>query len=46
MEKQFIVRKLEANNWNISKTAEQLDIQRSHLHNKMDKHDINEGQSA
>ena len=40
MEKEFIVRKLEANGWNISKTAEQLDIQRSHLYNKMDKYGI------
>lgn len=40
VEKEFIMRKLERNNWNISKTAEQLDIQRSHLYNKMDKFDI------
>ena len=40
MEKGFILRKLEANGWNISKTAEQLDIQRSHLYNKMDKYNI------
>ena len=47
MEKEFILRKLEANGWNISKTAEQLDIQRSHLYNKMDKYGIKrEGQNA
>jgi two-component system, NtrC family, nitrogen regulation response regulator NtrX len=47
MEKEFIQRKLEANGWNISKTAEQLDIQRSHLYNKMDKYGIKrEGQNA
>lgn len=40
MEKQFILNKLEANNWNISKTAETLDIQRSHLYNKMEKYEI------
>jgi len=33
----FIRRQLEANSWNISKTAEALDIQRSHLYNKMKK---------
>lgn len=40
VEKQFILQKLEANNWNISKTAETLDIQRSHLYNKMEKYSI------
>ncbi len=40
IEREFIVRKLEANGWNISKTAEQLDIQRSHLYNKMEKYGI------
>ncbi|MEM8890682.1 MAG: sigma-54 dependent transcriptional regulator [Bacteroidota bacterium] len=40
VEKEFIVRKLEQNNWNISKTAEVLDIQRSHLYNKMEKFGI------
>lgn len=34
-EKIFIQKKLEENNWNISKTAEMLNIQRSHLYNKM-----------
>jgi len=33
----FIKKQLEANNWNISRTAESLDIQRSHLYNKMKK---------
>ncbi|HUI10514.1 MAG TPA: sigma-54 dependent transcriptional regulator, partial [Bacteroidota bacterium] len=33
----FIRRQLEANGWNISRTAEVLDIQRSHLYNKMKK---------
>ncbi|MCP5063339.1 MAG: sigma-54-dependent Fis family transcriptional regulator [Ignavibacteriae bacterium] len=40
-EKVFIVKQLEINNWNISKTAEVLDIQRSHLYNKMKKYGIN-----
>ncbi|MBK8946829.1 MAG: sigma-54-dependent Fis family transcriptional regulator [Ignavibacteriae bacterium] len=40
-EKVFIQKQLEINNWNISKTAEILDIQRSHLYNKMKKYGIN-----
>jgi DNA-binding NtrC family response regulator len=40
VEKQFILRKLELNSWNISKTAEMMDIQRSHLYNKMEKFSI------
>ncbi len=39
-EKVFILKQLEANNWNISKTAELLDIQRSHLYAKMKKYNI------
>ncbi len=39
-EKIFILRQLEANNWNISKTAEILDIQRSHLYTKIKKFGI------
>jgi len=34
-EKDFIVRKLQENNWNISKTAEGLEIERSNLHRKI-----------
>jgi len=34
-ERDFIARKLEENNWNISKTAEILDIERSNLHRKI-----------
>jgi len=37
MEQEFIAFRLKKNNWNISKTAEQLDIQRSHLYNKIEK---------
>ncbi len=39
-EKAFIIKQLKANNWNISKTAEALEIQRSHLYNKMKKYGI------
>ncbi|MGB1248956.1 MAG: sigma-54-dependent transcriptional regulator, partial [Chitinophagales bacterium] len=40
MEKLFIEDKLKKSNWNVSKTAEQLDIQRSHLYNKIEKYDL------
>ncbi len=36
-EKAFILEKLKEQNWNISRTAESLDIQRSHLYTKMRK---------
>src|SRR3989339_495668 len=39
-ERAFILKQLKANDWNISKTAEVLDIQRSHLYNKMKKYEI------
>ena len=39
-EKQFIERQLEANAWNISKTADILEIQRSHLYSKIKKYNI------
>ena len=39
-EKAFIIKQLDINNWNISKTAEILEIQRSHLYNKMKKYNI------
>lgn len=39
-EKAYILKQLEVNNWNISKTAEILDIQRSHLYNKIKKYNI------
>ncbi|MGH2575997.1 MAG: sigma-54-dependent transcriptional regulator [Ignavibacteria bacterium] len=39
-EKIFIEKKLEENNWNISKTAEALDIQRSHLYTKIKQYRI------
>ncbi|MCF8240031.1 MAG: sigma-54 dependent transcriptional regulator [Melioribacteraceae bacterium] len=42
-EKAFIEKQLEANSWNISKTAETLGIQRSHLYSKMKKYEIEKG---
>jgi two-component system, NtrC family, nitrogen regulation response regulator NtrX len=39
-EKDFIMRKLEENGWNISKTADVLDIERSNLHRKIKAYDI------
>lgn len=39
-EKAFIVKQLNANGWNISKTADILGIQRSHLYNKLKKYEI------
>ncbi|GAB4142486.1 MAG: sigma-54 dependent transcriptional regulator [Ignavibacteriales bacterium] len=43
-EKAFILKQLQANNWNISKTAEVLGIQRSHLYGKMKKYEIDRGE--
>jgi len=40
MEKIFILRKLKQYNWNISKTAEAIGIQRSHLYNKIKKYGL------
>lgn len=42
-EKAFILKQLQANSWNISKTAEILGIQRSHLYNKLKKYEIEKG---
>ncbi len=39
-EKMFIQKKLDQFDWNISKTAEEIGIQRSHLYNKMSKYGI------
>jgi DNA-binding NtrC family response regulator len=43
-EKAFILKQLELNNWNIARTAELLDIQRSHLYNKMKKYGIDKAE--
>ena len=42
-EKEFIRKKLEKNAWNISKTAEEIDIQRSHLYSKIEKYGLQRG---
>ena len=34
-EREFLTQKLEVNNWNVSKTAEMIDIERSNLHRKI-----------
>ncbi len=39
-ERDFIAKKLEENAWNISKTSEVLDIERSNLHRKIKAYDI------
>jgi DNA-binding NtrC family response regulator len=40
VEKEFIDRKLRKHNWNITKAAEEVDIQRSHLYNKIEKYGL------
>lgn len=44
-EKDFIKYKLEKNNWNVSKTADDIDIQRSHLYNKIEKYGLKRNES-
>lgn len=39
-EKIFIERKLMQNGWNVAKTAQEIDIQRSHLYNKIEKYTL------
>ncbi len=39
-EKLFLLKKLEKYNWNISATADAIDIRRSHIYTKMKKYDI------
>ena len=34
-EREFITNRLRSNNWNVSKTADDLKIERSHLHRKI-----------
>ena len=43
-EKAFILKQLELNNWNVTKTAEVLEIQRSHLYNKIKKYGIDKAE--
>jgi DNA-binding NtrC family response regulator len=40
VEHDFIKYKLEKNNWNVSKTADEIDIQRSHLYSKIEKYSL------
>lgn len=39
-EKQFLEFKLRKHNWNISKVADEIDIQRSHLYTKIEKYNL------
>lgn len=39
-ERYYLLQKLEENDWNVSATADAIDIQRSHIYNKMKKYDI------
>lgn len=41
LEKDFIIRKLAENNWNISKTSEAIAVERSNLHKKIKLYGIN-----
>jgi DNA-binding NtrC family response regulator len=45
VERIFIEEKLKKNGWNVAKTAAEIDIQRSHLYNKIEKYKLkrNEG---
>ena len=43
-EELFLVHQLERHDWNISRTAEAIGIQRSHLYNKMAKYNIARGE--
>lgn len=42
-ERDYIIRKLKENNWNISKTAETIAVERSSLHKKIKSYEISEG---
>ncbi len=39
-EREYIKYKLEKNNWNVSKTSDDIDIQRSHLYSKIEKYGL------
>ncbi len=39
-EKEYILSKLEKNGWNVSKTADEMEIQRNHLYNKIEKYGL------
>jgi two-component system nitrogen regulation response regulator NtrX len=40
VEKIFLERKLQKHGWNVSRTAEEIDIQRSHLYNKIERYEL------
>lgn len=44
-ERAFILKQLNLNDWNISKTADILEIQRSHLYSKIKKYEIEKGKN-
>ena len=39
-EKHFLEKKLSENNWNVSKTAEEIGLERSNLHRKIKQYQI------
>ena len=39
-EKEFLIQKLEENEWNISRTAEAIEVERSNLHRKIKSYKI------
>ncbi len=43
-EREYIKFKLEKNSWNVSKTADDIDIQRSHLYSKIEKFGLKRGE--
>lgn len=44
VERIFIEEKLKKNGWNVAKTAAEIDIQRSHLYNKIEKYSLKRGE--
>jgi DNA-binding NtrC family response regulator len=46
VERIFIEEKLKKNGWNVAKTALEIDIQRSHLYNKIEKYTLKRGEFA
>lgn len=46
VEKIFIEEKLKKNGWNVAKTALEVDIQRSHLYNKIEKYNLRRGEMS
>ncbi|HMW32539.1 MAG TPA: sigma-54 dependent transcriptional regulator [bacterium] len=45
-EKQYIIQVLQKNNWNVSRTAEELDVERTNLHKKLKQYNIEMDKSA